>query len=156
MGAFRRAHSGRGGEGCPVGSSLPMWVILAGPIVALLASAASTVVAVLAIRSNNRSQERQQQLQEWMQQAELEERRRTDLRTERRAAYRTMGRITTTVNVSKPYELSDLAEAHFEIEILTNSAEVQEAPLSAPSISKAGNIVGSWGRENPGWSFAPR
>jgi type II secretory pathway pseudopilin PulG len=110
-----------------VGSSVAPWVVLASPIVALVSSIVSAIVAGLAIRSNNRSQAQQRELQERMQQADLEERRRTDLRTERRGAYRTMGRITTTVDASKPYELVDLAEAHFEIEILTNSAEVQEA-----------------------------
>lgn len=107
--------------------SLPEWVVLASPVVALLASVVSALVAVAAIRSNDRNQREQRALQQNMQHADMEEKRQTDLRAERQGAYRKMGRVATIIDASKPYELTDLAEAHYEVEMLTNSSEVQEA-----------------------------
>lgn len=107
--------------------SPPDWLLLASPVVALFASVLSASIAYATVRSSNRNQAEQRQLQRNLQQVDLEEKKQADLRTQRREAYRTMGRLGTTVDPSKPYELADLAEAHFDVEMMSDSAEVQEA-----------------------------
>jgi hypothetical protein len=107
--------------------SLPEWVVLASPAVAFLSALVSAGVAAGAIRSSNRNQKEQRTLQQAMQQAEIAEKKQTDLRTERREAYRTLTRITKTVDPTQPYALGDLSDAYSEVELLTESPEVLQA-----------------------------
>ncbi len=107
--------------------SLPEWVVLASPVVAFLSSLVSASVAWASIRASNRNQGQQRELQRAMQQVDIEEERQADLRTKRREAYRTMGWRATMVDPTEPFGFSDLAEAHFDVEMLTDSTEVQEA-----------------------------
>lgn len=100
-------------------TTLPTWLVvvlgLAGPFVA--------VVAIIAAELSERSR---RQLDKELKEAELDESRRKDLRTERRATYRVFSKTTKTIDPNE-FKLFDLWETHSEIELLTDDPRVLRA-----------------------------
>jgi hypothetical protein len=99
---------------------------MGGSNVATWVAVGSLVVALTAIVAAEVREYRRQKHEVSIKDAEFENQRQADLRTERREAYRTFARITKTVNPAEPYKLSDLALAFSEIELLTDEPKVLE------------------------------
>jgi len=62
-----------------------------------------------------------------LQRAELEDRRLSRLREDRLKAYSTLARLTKVVEAEEEYPHKAIAEAHSEIELLTDNRPLQEA-----------------------------
>lgn len=107
-----------------MGSTVPLWVVL---LVGLASPLASFGTAWITMYWSHKRETRRLGHEKEMQHTELEEQRQADLRDQRREAYRTLARITKTIDPTQPYELRDLAEAYSEIELLTESPEVLQA-----------------------------
>jgi hypothetical protein len=112
-------------------TTLPMWVVLAPSIVSLVVGLLSVVVAWTAIRSTHRR----------------------ELRAERREVYAKMARLTKVVLAEKPFQIEDLAEAHAEIQLLTDNQELvgqaQRLMESAAEARKAARDYYEKGIERP-------
>ncbi len=100
-----------------MGSTVPWWVALAAPAVALLSTAVT-------LWFTNRGEEKRQEYEKARQEREIEERRWATLREERLRAYSTFARLTKRVDARNPSPEKELAEAHSEIEMLTDNAEL--------------------------------
>ena len=98
-------------------STVPWWVALAAPAVALLSTAVT-------LWFTNRGEEKRQEYEKARQEMEIEERRWATLREERLRAYSTFARLTKMVDAKNPSPEKELAEAHSEIEMLTDNAEL--------------------------------
>jgi hypothetical protein len=108
-------------------ASLPDWIVLASPVVALSSSGVSAAVAAVAIRSNNRNQKEQRELQQRLHQQGLEERSLSTLRDERIEAYSTLARLTKTMALEAPEDpLPAVYEALSQVEILTQDPKLRE------------------------------
>src|SRR5215212_10650028 len=90
-----------GGGGCSVGSSVPLWVVL---LVGLASPVASFGTAWITVFLANKRDLRRLDNEKDRQQAEMEERRRADLRDQRREAYRTLARTTKGVDPTQPFD----------------------------------------------------
>jgi hypothetical protein len=110
-----------------VGSEVPLWVVL---VVGLASPVASFGTAWITVILANKRDLRRLDHERDRQQAELEERRLTDLRDRRREAYRTLAKTTKSVDPTQPYDMTDVAEAISEVEVLTESPAVLEAATS--------------------------
>jgi hypothetical protein len=103
-----------------VSSAVPLWA-------ALLLGLGPSLAAVAAIVAAEVRDRRRLDHEREMQQLELEERRLSTLREERLRAYSTMARLTKIVDAENPDPAPDLAEAHSEIEMLTDNPELTTA-----------------------------
>jgi len=90
---------------------------LAAPVAALL----STVITLF---FTNRREAKRQEYEQERQEREIEERRWATLRDERLRAYSTFARLTKMVDAKNPSPETALGEAHSEIEMLTDNAEL--------------------------------
>ncbi len=82
-----------------MGSTVPSWILL---VSALASPLVSIGVAWITLRFTTKRERDRQDHEREMKQVEIEEAKRTDRRKERLQAYRTMARITKTVDPSKP------------------------------------------------------
>jgi hypothetical protein len=114
-------------------TTLPTWL-------AVLLALASPIVAVVAIGAGELRDRRRLEHEREMQ--ELEEHRMTRLREERLRAYSTFARLTKTVEAENPTPGPALAEAHSEIEMLTDNPELRTA---------AAVLLQAWGEA---WNIA--
>jgi hypothetical protein len=99
-----------------VGSTVPLWALLAPSVVALGAIAAAEV-----------REYRRQKHEKAMKAVELEGQRMSKLREERLKAYSTFARLTKSVDAANPSPAPPLVEAHSEIEMLAENPELRKA-----------------------------
>jgi hypothetical protein len=100
---------------------VPLWVVL---LVGLASPLASFGTAWITVRLTNSRELRRLRHERDLKEAEFEDKKRAELREERRKAYRTMSQITLFLNPREEYEFTDLAEAYSEIQLLTTSPAV--------------------------------
>ena len=105
-----------------------MWTAVVGVLGVVLGTAITQIFTER--RENNKAQQdRKAQSQREAHERRLQEQQREHERVqwllaERRRAYAQLASLSATVSKSKPYELKDLAEAHSEIELLSDSGAV--------------------------------
>jgi hypothetical protein len=101
-------------------TTLPTWVVV-------LLGLASPFVAVVAIVVGGLRERSRQDHERKMQRAELEGQRIAKQREERLKAYATFARLTKKVDAENPSPAPALAEAHSEIEMLSDNPELVTA-----------------------------
>ena len=120
-----------------MGSTIPWWLALAAPVAALLSTAVT-------LWFTNRGEEKRQEYEQARQEREIEERRWATLREERLRAYLTFARLTKMVDAKNPSPETALGEAHSEIEMLTDNADL---------ILAATMLLRDWGEA---WEYGRR